>query len=97
MIERFTGIKQPNSTRIRGQCDESGFVEMIPRGVELVLVSSYGKQAGWADGSDRGTELQHRRHARRCCEKVKKERRANNCEPFGETLASEKVQAFLLW
>ena len=42
------------------------------------------------------TELQHRRHARRCCEKVKKNGAQIIANRSGKTLASEKVQAFFV-
>ncbi len=32
-MKKFTGIKQPISTRIRGQCDKSGFIELICLGI----------------------------------------------------------------
>ena len=48
----------------------------LPGGTELVPAGAYGKQTGQPDGRDRGAELQHRCHAQRRCQKVKKE----NCK-----------------
>ena len=64
---------------------------------ELVFAGTHGKQTGRPHGRDRGAELQHRRHARRCCQKVeKRERRANDCVPFGKNAYIERCERFLL-
>ena len=53
----------------------------LPGGTELVPAGAYGKQTGQPDGRDRGAELQHRRHAQRRCQKVKKRKLQRiNCQ-----------------
>ena len=54
--------------------DQLRRVERFLPGVFVIILPK--KQTGQPDGRDRGAELQHRRHAQRRCQKVKKE----NCK-----------------
>ena len=60
-----------DTTEVFSFIKDFGFPVVLSWGAELVFACTHGRQAGGPHGSDRGTELQHRRHAGGRCEKVK--------------------------